>query len=172
MVTVFGTLCFHTPNGSTVLQKVSATFAFQSNTSNQEILFSLSGFAPEHEEVVEAISLPPAPIGKIALQHSSSQIGDTLYEGSVFLDGRPVCDNAWDDNEALVVCRYGRPVLFLRSRSRTILPFPRIFGYNRAVARSYSHFGGVEEGTQFAISDLRSCLSFRELTWFQTNFAL
>ena len=105
MVTVFGTLCFHTPNGSTVLQKVSATFAFQSNTSNQEILFSLSGFAPEHEEVVEAISLPPAPIGKIALQHSSSQIGDTLYEGSVFLDGRPVCDNAWDDNEALVVCR-------------------------------------------------------------------
>lgn len=93
------------------------------------------GFAPEHEEVEEAESLPPAPIGKIVLQHSSSLIGDTLYEGSVFLDGRPVCDNAWDHNEALVVCR--------------------IFGYNRAVARTNSHFGGVEEGTQFAISDLR-----------------
>ena len=31
----------------------------------------------------------------------------------------------------------------------------RIFGYNRAVARTNSHFGGVEEGTEFAISDLR-----------------
>ena len=68
-------------------------------------MFPLSGVAPEREEAVEAVSLPPAPIGKIALQHSSSQIGDTLYEGSVFLDGRPVCDNAWDDSEALVVCR-------------------------------------------------------------------
>ena len=32
----------------------------------------------------------------------------------------------------------------------------RIFGYSRALARTNSHFGGVELGTQFAISDLRS----------------
>ena len=32
----------------------------------------------------------------------------------------------------------------------------RIFGYSRAVARTNSHFGGVEAGTEFAISDLRS----------------
>ena len=68
-------------------------------------MFILSGFAPAHEETDIAAPLPPAPIGKIALQHSSSEIGDTLYEGSVFLDGRPVCDNDWGHNEALVVCR-------------------------------------------------------------------
>ena len=93
--------------------------------------------------------LPPPPIGKIDLHHSFSQIGDTLYEGSVFLDGRPVCDNAWDRNEALVVCRldwYGKSQLIIIIRT---------FGYNRAVARTNSHFGGVEEGTEFAISDLR-----------------
>jgi len=93
------------------------------------------GLAPAHEELEPAVSLPPAQIGKIVLHHSPSLIGDTLYEGSVFLDGRPVCDNSWDENEALVVCR--------------------TFGYNRAVARTNSHFGGVEEGTEFAISDLR-----------------
>ena len=32
----------------------------------------------------------------------------------------------------------------------------RTFGYSRALARTNSHFGGVELGTQFAISDLRS----------------
>ena len=37
-----------------------------------------------------------------------------------------------------------------------ISPILRIFGYNRAVARTNSHFGGVEEGTEFAVSDLRS----------------
>ena len=63
----------------------------------------LSGFAPAREEIVAAVSLPSPPTGKIALQHSFSEIGDTLYEGSVFLDGLPVCDNAWDHNEALVV---------------------------------------------------------------------
>ena len=39
---------------------------------------------------------------------------------------------------------------------RNLNSLVRIFGYNRAVARTNSHFGGVEEGTQFAISDLRS----------------
>ena len=41
----------------------------------------------------------------ITLRHSSSEIGDILYEGSVYLDGRPVCDNSWDSKEASVVCR-------------------------------------------------------------------
>ena len=68
----------------------------------------LSGFAPAREEIEAAVSLPPPPTGKIALRHSFSEIGDTLYEGSVFLDGLPVCDNAWDDNEALVVCRWDK----------------------------------------------------------------
>ena len=51
----------------------------------------------------------------------------------------------------------------------------RIFGYNRAVARTNSHFGGVEEGTEFAISDLRFfvpvvfTLSFFTLTTINQN---
>ena len=51
-------------------------------------------------------SIPPAPTGKISLEGSDSNIGDLLYEGSVFIDGMPVCDNSWDDKEAMVVCRY------------------------------------------------------------------
>lgn len=99
---------------------------------------------------MRAVALsPPAPTGKISLQHSPSLIGDVLYEGSVFVDGKPVCDNAWDHKEALVVCRWN---LFNLSTK----PIVRIFGYNRAVARTNSHFGGVEEGTEFAVSDLRS----------------
>ena len=47
-----------------------------------------------------------APYGKISLQHSNSEIGDLLYEGSVYVDGRPVCDNSWDEKEAMVVCRW------------------------------------------------------------------
>ena len=42
---------------------------------------------------------------------------------------------------------------------RNIYSLTRIFGYNRAVARTNSYFGGVEEGTQFAISDLRFVFS-------------
>ena len=44
----------------------------------------------------------------ISLRHSDSEIGDLLYEGSVYLDGRPVCDNSWDEKEALVVCRWDK----------------------------------------------------------------
>ena len=68
-------------------------------------MITLSGIAPVVEEFEEGDSWEPAVIGKIVLQHSESQIGDTLHEGSVFLDGRPVCDNAWDEKEAQVVCR-------------------------------------------------------------------
>ena len=64
-----------------------------------------SGFTPAQEDMEPDVPLPPAPTGKIVLQHSSSLIGDILYEGSVFLDGKPVCDNAWGHNEALVACR-------------------------------------------------------------------
>ena len=63
------------------------------------------GFTPAQEDMEPDIPLPPAPTGKIVLHHSSSLIGDILYEGSVFLDGKPVCDNAWGHNEALVACR-------------------------------------------------------------------
>ena len=65
----------------------------------------LSGISPAVEKLEEGDAWEPAVIGKIVLQHSESQIGDTLHEGSVFLDGRPVCDNAWDEMEAQVVCR-------------------------------------------------------------------
>merc|ERR1712192_44636 len=65
----------------------------------------VKGFTPAQEDMEPDVPLLPAPTGKIALQHSSSLIGDILYEGSVFLDGKPVCDNAWGHNEALVACR-------------------------------------------------------------------
>ena len=49
----------------------------------------------------------------------------------------------------------GRTAYFKTSRKPNS-PIIRIFGYSRAVARTNSHFGGVEVGTEFAISDLRS----------------
>ena len=58
----------------------------------------------EKHEIVG--SPEPAPVGKISLKHSHSEIGDLLYEGSVYVDGRPVCDNSWDEKEARVVCRW------------------------------------------------------------------
>ena len=70
--------------------------------------FCISGDTPEVEkpEVKGSLSLEPASVEKISLRHSYSEIGDLLYEGSVYLDGRPVCDNSWDQEEALVVCRW------------------------------------------------------------------
>ena len=71
-----------------------------------KIMFVLPGIAPTLEKVeVPVSSIPPAPTGKISLEGSDSNIGDLLYEGSVFIDGMPVCDNSWDDKEAMVVCR-------------------------------------------------------------------
>ena len=46
--------------------------------------------APEEVEVDIATPFPPFPTGKITLEHSLTQIGDLLYEGSVFIDGRPI----------------------------------------------------------------------------------
>ena len=60
----------------------------------------------EEPEIVEPLAR--GPVGRISLQHSYSEIGDPLYEGSVYLDGRPVCDNSWDEKEALVVCRWDK----------------------------------------------------------------
>ena len=36
----------------------------------------------------------------------------------------------------------------------------RMFGYGQAVARVQSHFFRVEEGTEFAINDLRLCQDY------------
>ena len=70
------------------------------------MMFVLLGIVSTIEEVEVPVSLvPPVPTGKISLEGSDSKIGDLLYEGSVFIDGRPVCDNSWDDKEAMVVCR-------------------------------------------------------------------
>ena len=77
------------------------------NAHFMKIMFVLPGIAPTLEKVeVPVSSIPPAPTGKISLEGSDSNIGDLLYEGSVFIDGMPVCDNSWDDKEAMVVCRY------------------------------------------------------------------
>ena len=118
-------------------------------------MITLSGIAPVVEEFEEGDSWEPAVIGKIVLQHSESQIGDTLHEGSVFLDGRPVCDNAWDEKEAQVVCRLNIWTYWRLETTILSLPHARSFGYSVAVARTSSFFGRVQEGTEFGISDLR-----------------
>ena len=115
----------------------------------------LSGISPAVEELEEGDAWEPAVIGKIVLQHSESQIGDTLHEGSVFLDGRPVCDNAWDEMEAQVVCRLNIWTSWRLETTILSLPHARSFGYSVAVARTSSFFGRVQEGTEFGISDLR-----------------
>ena len=35
----------------------------------------------------------------------SLQGGPTAYEGNLFIKGEPVCDDAWDENDAIVACR-------------------------------------------------------------------
>ena len=90
-------------------------------------MITLSGIAPVVEEFEEGDSWEPAVIGKIVLQHSESQIGETLHEGSVFLDGRPVCDNAWDEMEAQVVCRFD----ILKSGNNNLADMRRVKGLAR-----------------------------------------
>ena len=39
--------------------------------------------------------------------------------------------------------------------------FGRMFGYSRGVERTNSHFGAVEEGTEFGFSDFRFIIYLR-----------
>jgi len=53
--------------------------------------------------------------------------------GNVLINGRPVCDDMWDDKDAAVVCR--------------------MLGYNSGQATTYSTFGQVE--TSFIMDDVQ-----------------
>ena len=74
---------------------------------NASMEFLLLGVTPENKVLeTTTTTLLPAQVGKITLENSTMEPGDYVYEGSVFIDGQPVCDNQWDRNDALVVCRW------------------------------------------------------------------
>merc|ERR1719458_2185564 len=89
--------------------------------TNQWIKSVINGTAPPQDALGNpAAPVPVLPTGKVDLPYTRNQIGDRLYEGSVYVDGKPVCDNSWDAKEAVVVCR--------------------MFGYSRGVERTNSYF--------------------------------
>ena len=50
---------------------------------------------------------PPSPI-KTTQPHGDNlelRGGNNNWEGNVFLNGRPICDDSWTANDADVVCR-------------------------------------------------------------------
>jgi len=62
----------------------------------------------------------------------SLQGGSAAYEGNLFIQGQPVCDDYWNDNDAIVACR--------------------MHGYENGIAKHYSHFGTVPD--DFIMDDL------------------
>jgi len=68
--------------------------------------------------------------------------GDNENEGNVMINGRPVCDDYWNDEAATVVCR--------------------MLGYLRGEATSYSEFGNVKD--DFILDDVRCTGVEQDLT--------
>ena len=54
------------------------------------------------------------------------------HEGNVFINNQPVCDDFWDESDAIVVCR--------------------MLGFSGGVPKTGSHFGPVS--TNFAMDDV------------------
>jgi len=69
--------------------------------------------------------------------------GSSSNEGNLFLNGQPVCDDHWDNNDAIVACR--------------------MLGFSSGVATSSSNFGSVS--TNFIMDDVRCAGT--ELSLFQ-----
>ena len=43
--------------------------------------------------------------GFIELKGGSYELENRFFSGNVFVDGEPICDDKWGDEEANVVCR-------------------------------------------------------------------
>ena len=61
---------------------------------------------------------------KIILVSAGLVGGPTAHEGNVLINGRPVCDDYWDNNDATVVCR--------------------MLGYGSGIAVQNAAYGSVE----------------------------
>ena len=84
--------------------------------------------------------------------------GSGPHEGNVFVNGRPVCDDGWDDNDARVVCRCPYlskftkiMTMFYDEESKEILS-NRMMGYSTGQQIQQSRFGRVP--TNFAMDNV------------------
>ena len=94
--------------------------------------------------------------------------GSGSHEGNVYLDGRPVCHDSWDDTDAAVVCRSGimanlmfwfLPGKVHPSAINLICTLPRSLGFTGGQATRSSRFGRVPDN--FVMDDVKC--SGREL---------